>query len=196
MLPTGQWDQSDRRVALGGCRTRGTAAGRLDSRSTARPVRPLTNKYPARPDQWGEDQERGVRPASSLDVVAHAFEHVVAARRVPQQHDSQHERRRHEKHPSKPHVCHGGSSVMRSRPNAARCVIVSSGFVSDAFAVTSPGGQRRPRSTDANRSAFSTTTVGISLEQFVDLIEDNVGAVELDVVAGVVDGDELCRRSE
>jgi hypothetical protein len=34
------------------------------------------------------------------------------------------------------------------------------------------------------------------LKQFVDLVEDDVGAIELDVVAGVVDGDELCRWSE
>jgi hypothetical protein len=34
------------------------------------------------------------------------------------------------------------------------------------------------------------------LEQLVDLVEDDVGAIDLDVVAGVVDGDELCRRSE
>ena len=30
----------------------------------------------------------------------------------------------------------------------------------------------------------------------MDLVEDDVGAIDLDVVAGVVDGDELCRRSE
>ena len=49
------------------------------------------------------------------------------------------------------------------------------GFVSDAFADFLPRGERHPRSTDANRSAFSTTTVGISLEQFVDLAVDDVG---------------------
>jgi hypothetical protein len=34
------------------------------------------------------------------------------------------------------------------------------------------------------------------LEAFVDLVEDDVGAINFDVAAGVVDGDELCRRDE
>jgi hypothetical protein len=33
------------------------------------------------------------------------------------------------------------------------------------------------------------------LEAFVDLVEDDVGAINFDVAAGVV-GDELCRRDE
>jgi hypothetical protein len=33
-----------------------------------------------------------------------------------------------------------------------------------------------------------------SREQLLDLLDDRVGSVDLDVVSGVVDGDEACRR--